>query len=367
MYMDRHIIRDHVPSKVFASFVAHSYRVQDPLHHLSVLAPPEGCSVYSTPGDTADYYGGCDVATNGGFFVPKGQGMPLGCVGPVVSNGEVVQGASKQNVFLGIERIGGSRYQYSIGYASPYEVNKRDWLQLLSGVVWLVKDGKSFVQESLTYDDFSAETSGDGQTFANLVAPRLAAGFDASGAFMLVAIDGSEPDWQGLSLYDFAAVLIGMGVRNAINLDGGGSVSVFEDDNVVNVPSDTCPDVTFPRYRCPRAVGSVLCVHAFQSVQTRTRTLKTLHRTGSPSLTASLALADDIDPVHRPAWLRLFHSTAEGEVVVVLVVFLLLALAVWTVYRWKSSRRRRFVVRYETVVDCDGVGEEEEQEGVVSS
>jgi hypothetical protein len=350
-YLTRHIIRDHVPSKVFVSFVAHSYRVQDPLHHVSVLPPPLGCSEYSTPGETAEYFGGCDVATNGGFFIPKGRNTPLGCVGPVISNGHVVQLASRQNVFLGIEKIPGGRFQYAVGYAPSEEINQRDWLQLLSGVVWLVKDGASFVKESLSLDDFSAETSGDGETFASLVAPRLAAGFDKSGAFVVVAIDGSEPDWQGLSLYDFATVLVAMGVQNAINLDGGGSVSVFEDDNVVNVPSDLCPNVTFPRYRCPRTVGSILCVHSYESLLTTTKSIKTLHRTCSPSVTETEESAIE-NHVHRPFIFSVTGLLGMCAVVIVAIV------AVSLLLKLVVSRRRYPLenVHYDAV-DCDTVVE----------
>jgi N-acetylglucosamine-1-phosphodiester alpha-N-acetylglucosaminidase len=359
-YLTRHIIRDHVPKKAFGSFVAHSYAVLDPLHHVSVIPPPLGCTVYSTPGATANFFGGCDVATNGGFFVPESRGEPLGCVGPITSDRRVIQGASKQNVFLGIERLPGGQFQYAAGYAPPEELNSRDWVQLLSGVVWLVKDGVSFVKESLGFDDFSAETSGDGATFASLVAPRLAAGFDRNGSFMLVAVDGSEPDWLGLSLYDLATVLVEMGAYNAINLDGGGSVSVFEGEDVVNVPSDVCPNATaFPRYRCPRAVGSVLCVHGFRSPQTVTKSIKTLRRTTSPSVSVT---AEEEPPTGEGSEdsgrLWLFRRSSRFTVLILSAVTVLTLLL--TGKAVSAHRRRRYafeMVQYDTV-DCETVGED---------
>ena len=351
-YLAKHVMRDHVPDKLFSSFTAHTYRVADPLHHLSVFPPPEGCSTYSTPGETADFVGGCDVATNGGFFIPAGRNASLGCVGHIISNGHVVQRSSRQNVFFGIEKVHGA-FQYAVGYASPDEVNRRHWLQLVSGVVWLVKDGVSFVTESLKYEDFSAETSGSGETFASLIAPRLAVGFDRSMALVIVAVDGSEPDWQGLSLYDFAKVLISLGVQNAVNLDGGGSVSVFEDGDLVNVPSDLCPNSsTFPRFRCPRAVGSVLCVHPYESLRTVTSSLQTRRRTWSPTVTETeppVPKQTEGSPMSALARLAFFG----GCTLTAAVAVFLLSLGYRSLY---SSRRRAALphVQYGEV-DCDPV------------
>lgn len=42
-----------------------------------------------------------------------------------------------------------------------------------------------------------------------------------------------------MNLYDFADLLINIGLVNAINLDGGGSATVAEQDVIVNYPSDT--------------------------------------------------------------------------------------------------------------------------------
>ena len=57
---------------------------------------------------------------------------------------------------------------------------------------------------------------------------RTAAGVDASGhRLTLLAIDGRQPDWSvGITLPDLAALMIKLGVRDAINLDGGGSTSL---------------------------------------------------------------------------------------------------------------------------------------------
>ncbi|GFO20736.1 N-acetylglucosamine-1-phosphodiester alpha-n-acetylglucosaminidase [Plakobranchus ocellatus] len=50
-----------------------------------------------------------------------------------------------------------------------------------------------------------------------------------------------------------------MGIVNAINLDGGGSVTVLANGNLINRPSDRCPD---DFVKCEREVSTVVCVHA---------------------------------------------------------------------------------------------------------
>jgi hypothetical protein len=44
----------------------------------------------------------------------------------------------------------------------------------------------------------------------------------------------------GLNLHELADLLISQGAMEAVNLDGGGSVSLVIDGIVVNAPSDLC-------------------------------------------------------------------------------------------------------------------------------
>ena len=64
---------------------------------------------------------------------------------------------------------------------------------------------------------------------------------------------------RGLTLHAFATHLIDLGLRYAINLDGGSStVLIDETGKVVNHP--TCLDVV--SYKCERPVATVFCVGA---------------------------------------------------------------------------------------------------------
>lgn len=68
--------------------------------------------------------------------------------------------------------------------------------------------------------------------------PRTFAGVDAAGRILLVTADGRSTDSLGLSIVETGAVARALGMRDALNLDGGGSTTMVVDGQVVNDPSD---------------------------------------------------------------------------------------------------------------------------------
>ena len=54
---------------------------------------------------------------------------------------------------------------------------------------------------------------------------------------MLVVSDGRSEESEGLSLYELAEFLQGLGVQTAYNLDGGGSSTMVYQGELVNQPS----------------------------------------------------------------------------------------------------------------------------------
>jgi exopolysaccharide biosynthesis protein len=68
--------------------------------------------------------------------------------------------------------------------------------------------------------------------------PRTIAGVDGRGRILLVTVDGRSTASLGLSIAESAAVAQSLGMRDAINLDGGGSTTMVVDGAVVNRPSD---------------------------------------------------------------------------------------------------------------------------------
>ncbi|WP_225635400.1 phosphodiester glycosidase family protein [Streptomyces solaniscabiei] len=68
--------------------------------------------------------------------------------------------------------------------------------------------------------------------------PRTLAGVDAAGRTVLITSDGRSTEALGLSIVESAKVAKSLGLRDAVNLDGGGSTTMVTDGKVVNAPSD---------------------------------------------------------------------------------------------------------------------------------
>ena len=62
--------------------------------------------------------------------------------------------------------------------------------------------------------------------------------------YLLVVSDGRTEDSQGLSLYELASFLEGLGAQTAYNLDGGGSSTLYFNGQVVNNPTTNGRTIT---------------------------------------------------------------------------------------------------------------------------
>ncbi|GAB5408097.1 MAG: hypothetical protein BalsKO_04620 [Balneolaceae bacterium] len=68
--------------------------------------------------------------------------------------------------------------------------------------------------------------------------PRTAVGYTADGKAILMVVDGRQGSVSvGVSLTELADIMIDLGVKEAINLDGGGSSQMVIGDSLVNRPS----------------------------------------------------------------------------------------------------------------------------------
>ena len=154
---------------------------------------------------------GCYVATNLGFF-----NMSTGeCRGHVVSNGKLIQSATNSKSSFGVRKDG----TLIAGYVNKTLAKDGNWLHLAQGRGWLVRNGKSYISTAASKESIS-------DSFVSLHAPRLAVGFDTKGRIGICAIEGKESTSYGPPLGDFATLLISLGFQNAINFDGGGSVTL---------------------------------------------------------------------------------------------------------------------------------------------
>ncbi|XP_029929050.1 N-acetylglucosamine-1-phosphodiester alpha-N-acetylglucosaminidase-like [Myripristis murdjan] len=251
-------------SSVFVSDVAggsrkvygHMTVVHDPLRTVSVLEPggPGGCGMnYRALVEETARAAGCLYAQNAGFFNTRSGE----CLGNVVSDGRVVRDSGGvQNAQFGIRRDG----TLVFGYLSQEDVldQSNPFVQLISGVVWLLRDGQVYINQSMEAEcDKTNEMEGF-HYFVNVLSARTAVGHDAEGRLVLFHSDGQTKE-RGMNLWEVAEFLKEHGVINAVNLDGGGSSTFVINGSLASYPPDRCkPD---DRWRCARPVSTVLCVH----------------------------------------------------------------------------------------------------------
>lgn len=227
--------------------------LEDPLRTFSVIEPKEigGCSKYMRARvDESSEERSCYVATNGGFFRTR-DGK---CYGNIVSDGRRIQDSNGvQNANFGIRQDG----TIVVGYLSEEDVlqEENSFLQLVSGVVWLLRNGTSYVSESIKAECRDTEETGAMDLFASVLSARTALGHDNKGRVMMAQVDGKTHK-RGIDLYNFADLLLKLGFVNAINLDGGGSATMVINNTVVNYPSDNCGE-----FSCPRPVSTIICGH----------------------------------------------------------------------------------------------------------
>lgn len=82
----------------------------------------------------------------------------------------------------------------------------------------------------------------DSVPFNKLRHPRTAIGVKPNGNVLLLTVDGRQGNSAGMSLFELTKIMQWLGCSSAINLDGGGSTTLwvkgYGDNGVVNHPSD---------------------------------------------------------------------------------------------------------------------------------
>ncbi len=100
---------------------------------------------------------------------------------------------------------------------------------ITNGVPQLIKNGVI----EITWQEEKASKS-----FYETKHPRTAVAKLKDGKFLMVTVDGRSEASGGIGLEDLAKILLELGATDAMNLDGGGSTTMFLDGKVVNNPSD---------------------------------------------------------------------------------------------------------------------------------
>jgi exopolysaccharide biosynthesis protein len=190
-----------------------------------------------------------DLVVNGDFFSAKqtvdAEGAQSGYVtgkwgkvsGPAVTDGYLWGPAEKERAAIAFD----ANKKATIGPLKDIPVGA---MQVMAGSHVIVKDGL----------DVAPDTAG----FAQTRHPRTAVGIaDGGKTMVLVVVDGRRKgEATGMSLKELSALMLSLGCRDALNLDGGGSTEMALRDpvsgqlQVLNRPSDGRE----------RAVGNVLGV-----------------------------------------------------------------------------------------------------------
>lgn len=184
-----------------------------------VLADDELISNGEKTSDAAERTGGI-LAVNAGGFMSNSTGklQPLGLT---VSDGKVVQFSTEESLtFVGFNSSG---KLVSKKYKSEEEIVADKIMQGASFTPTLLQDGKKVKIPS---------------KWANAKQPRTIIGSFSNDDILIIVIDGRRTGWSnGVTLEDVQDKLLSFKIKNAYNLDGGGSSAIYYDGEILNKPS----------------------------------------------------------------------------------------------------------------------------------
>lgn len=139
---------------------------------------------------------------------------------------------TKKQELLNFLAVGNKLDRYSSVSANPgsmFSPSSFSFEDITNGVPQLIKDSKI----DITWEQEKASKS-----FVETRHPRTAVAKLKDGKFLMLTVDGRTEESAGLDLYDLAKLMLELGATDAMNLDGGGSTTMFLDGKVMNKPSD---------------------------------------------------------------------------------------------------------------------------------
>lgn len=139
-------------------------------------------------------------------------------------------GTARERVLREIKKGGKVDLKIVVKPVDSTGAAQRTFEDMIGGVPTLIRKGKIEV---------SWKEEKTSKAFVETKHPRTAVAILKDGKLLLVTIDGRQPTHSvGIGLDELAALLLELGAVDAMNLDGGGSTSMFLDGKVVNKPSD---------------------------------------------------------------------------------------------------------------------------------
>jgi len=185
-----------------------------------ILADDQVISNGETTSEAAKRSGGILAVNAGGFMYRSGGKItPLGTT---VVDGEIKTFSTNPKLsFVGFNTSG-----YLVGgqFATEEEIKRNKILQGASFVPALLQDGKKL--------EIPAE-------WAKKKEPRTLVGNFSNNELLFIVIDGRRVDWStGVTLEELQDKLLSFKIKDAFNLDGGGSSTFYFNGQVLNKPSD---------------------------------------------------------------------------------------------------------------------------------
>lgn len=199
------------------------YMAKVKLHNLQALKMVLAGDTVKSKGETTSAAAkrtGAALAINaGGFFAHEGHLVPLGAT---VIDGEIVDFSNIEDLsFVGFNRSGqliGGRIE------TKEQIMAMDILHGASFLPTLLQGGQKQAIPA---------------AWAHTRQPRTLIGHFDNGDLLFIVIDGRRQGWSnGVTLEEAQEKLLAFKVRDAYNLDGGGSSTFYYDGKVLNRPSD---------------------------------------------------------------------------------------------------------------------------------
>jgi hypothetical protein len=190
---------------------------------MAVLAPAQPLAAWCALCGVAD-------ALVGGFFVTP-HGTPLGELWIAGARSASTPFAAPWDAVRSCIAIDGD----DVRIAGRAHLPAAPAGSLLQAGPLLVRDGVPVAADGDDGEGFSAGRDQFDSDITQGRHPRAALGVDDK-RFVAVVSDGRADDESGLTLAELAALMAGLGARDAINLDGGGSASLVAGGRLRNRP-----------------------------------------------------------------------------------------------------------------------------------
>jgi exopolysaccharide biosynthesis protein len=230
------------PRLIFARLKVTASLVIQPGRKDSVRVPLDGVDTTRLRGQimlfTPAYHADTDTATGGLEWVIDGEPGKV-VSGPhrtgktrIPRRGFVISFGGTETPAALARLTRGTRVALDVSY-DPVDGETGIWSSahyVIGGAGLLVRNGRDI-------DDWSMEAFNQG--FAENRHPRTMVGTSTDGAIWLVTVDGRQPQLSaGMTLVELRDLAHRLELANALNLDGGGSTTMWIKGQIVNSPSD---------------------------------------------------------------------------------------------------------------------------------